>query len=150
MISETVVLDVRSEPMTSSDDVFTHTIELVTADFLMCNLGTVTETMDVRFPMAWPTQSGRAPDDVIQNVQTFVDGWQVANHTDLYGHSHLQRLRRLLRRRPLSDTVCAAAGPSQFLSFCSLSRGDAPQLTVSKRRKDDGKLADVLRFTSLM
>lgn len=77
MISETVVLEVRSEPMINGDYTFTRTVASVTADFLMRNLGRVTETMDVRFPMAWPTKEEGAPYPVIQDIQAEVDGRQV-------------------------------------------------------------------------
>ena len=77
MISETVVLEVRAEPVTRYDYTFTPTVALVTADFLMCNLGNVTETLDVRFPMAWPTKDEGAPYPIIQNTQVKVNGRQV-------------------------------------------------------------------------
>lgn len=76
MISETVVLEVRAEPLTRYDSTFTPTVALVAADFLMRNLGSVTETMDVRFPMAWPTKEEGVPDLVIQGIQVKVDGRQ--------------------------------------------------------------------------
>ncbi len=76
MISETVVLEVRAEPLTRDDYTFTPTVALVAADFLMRNLGSVTETMDVRFPMAWPTKEEGVPDLVIQGIQVKVDGRQ--------------------------------------------------------------------------
>jgi hypothetical protein len=86
MISETVVLDVRAEPMMSGDDAFTRTAVLVVADFLMRNLGNVTETMNVRFPMQWPTREGWAPLDTIQDMRTFVDGKGISNtHTSFDG-----------------------------------------------------------------
>ena len=76
MISETVVLEVRAEPLTRFDYAFTPTVALVAADFLMRNLGSVTETMDVRFPMAWPTKEEGIPPLVIQGIQVKVDGRQ--------------------------------------------------------------------------
>jgi len=87
MISETVVLDVQAETLTSGgDDVgynaFTRTVALVTADFLMRNLGSATETMNVRFPMSWPTSRGEAIGAplIIQNVNVWVDSKQVVTH----------------------------------------------------------------------
>lgn len=80
MISETVVMDVHSEPMISGDYTFTRTVAFVIADFLMRNLGGVAETMDVRFPMAWPTKEEGAPYPIIQNIQVEVDGRQVITH----------------------------------------------------------------------
>ncbi len=82
MISETVMLDVRPETLTSGDYVFTRTIALVTADFLMRNLGSATETMNVRFPMGWPTRYGWGIADpfIIQNVNVLVDSRQVITH----------------------------------------------------------------------
>lgn len=77
MISETVVLEVRAKPVTRYNYTFTPTVALVTADFLMRNLGSVTETMDVRFPMAWPTKEEGVPYPVIQNIEVKVDGRQV-------------------------------------------------------------------------
>jgi hypothetical protein len=75
MISETVVRDIRSEPISGSD--YTRTVALITADFLMRNLGSQAETMDVRFPMGWPTKEEGAPYPIIHNIQIEVDGRQV-------------------------------------------------------------------------
>lgn len=85
MISETVVLEVRAEPMISGDYSFTRTIAFVTADFLMRNLGDAAETMDVRFPMAWPTKDEGVPFPVVQNIQIEVNGRQVMTHQVDFG-----------------------------------------------------------------
>lgn len=82
MISETVILDVHTEPIDQGYQIYTPTVAQVTADFLMRNLGSVTETLDVRFPMAWPTRWGDPPNhygsnQIIQNVRVLVDNRQV-------------------------------------------------------------------------
>jgi hypothetical protein len=74
MISETVVLDIRSEPISGSD--YTRTVALVNAEFLMRNRSSQAETMDVRFPMDWPTKEEGIPSLVIQGIQVKVDGRQ--------------------------------------------------------------------------
>ncbi len=85
MISETVVLDIRAEPMIRYETLFTPTVAYVTADFLMRNLGSQAETMDVRFPMAWPTKNEGLPYEPVQNIQIWVNGRQVITHPADYG-----------------------------------------------------------------
>jgi len=80
MISETVVLDVRAESMMQYEHLFTPTVADVTADFLMRNLSSQTETMDVRFPMAWPTKNEGLPYDPVQNIKIWVNGRTVITH----------------------------------------------------------------------
>ncbi len=85
MISETVVLDIRAEPMIRYEHLFTSTVAHVTADFLMRNLGSQAETMDVRFPMAWPTKDEGVPYKPVQNIKIWVNGRQVITHQADYG-----------------------------------------------------------------
>jgi hypothetical protein len=79
MISETVVLDIQSARERG------HDVAFVTADFLMRNLGTEAETMDVRFPLAWPTSWG-APNYNLDNVVvTVADQLVVTKQVDFAG-----------------------------------------------------------------
>ncbi len=84
MVSERVVLDVQMQPLVRASDTFTATVALVTADFTMRNLGSMDETMDVRFPKSFASADASFPIQTapaVETIETFVNGEPVANRS---------------------------------------------------------------------
>ncbi len=82
MVSETVVLDIADRQIVRGSSTVTRTVAVVTGDFTLRNLGDKPETMDVRFPMSFPTAGKYSPLDfgtTIDSIQTFVEGAKVPN-----------------------------------------------------------------------
>ena len=82
MGDESVTLDVRDQVVKRDDYTFTSTVALVTAHFTLRNLGSADESLDVRFPLSWPTLNAGSPAQYgtpIQKIQTYVNDAEVPN-----------------------------------------------------------------------
>ncbi len=75
MVSETVVLDIADRQIVWGSSTVTRTVAVVTGDFTLRNLGDKPETMDVRFPISFPTSGQYSPLDFYYILETGA-GWR--------------------------------------------------------------------------
>jgi hypothetical protein len=124
MVAEQVVLEVRlaSVPRRRWDpELVTTTVAFVTADFVMRNLGSAVETLDVRFPMGWPSPVGGPPAEfgaIIQDVKTYVDGAEIPwKQVDFDGQPWAVRSVRFAPGQDVRLTVQYRAEPIDWGAF---------------------------------